>query len=67
MNPQELSDHPESIPWTELVVVFDADMQAKKNFLLKVGDEKFGVKTVSVVRGAPLVRNATTFFHQPHP
>jgi hypothetical protein len=34
--PQETHDDPRAIPWTELVVVFDADMQAKRNFLLKV-------------------------------
>ena len=28
---------PSAIPWAELVVVFDADMQAKPHFLTKAG------------------------------
>eukprot|EP00879_Flechtneria_rotunda_P004438 GHRR01004689.1.p1 GENE.GHRR01004689.1~~GHRR01004689.1.p1 ORF type:complete len:1077 (+),score=332.23 GHRR01004689.1:2028-5258(+) len=32
----EYEGHPELIPLTELVVVFDADMAARRNFLLKI-------------------------------
>lgn len=33
----EYEGRPQDIPLRELVVVFDADMAARKNFLLKVG------------------------------
>jgi hypothetical protein len=36
----EYEGHWGDIPLTELVVVFDADMAAKKNFFLKVGTGK---------------------------
>ncbi len=35
--PNGLADKPDAIPVTEVVVVFDADMVAKRNFFLKVG------------------------------